>query len=136
MSPHEILPLELQVVGSTALLAFLGWLAYLVRAQRVTLRDSLVWTLSTGLALALTLFPRLLVAAAHALNVQVPANALFGAAILYLSFNLLSVTIANSVNAAGLRRVAQECALLRGELQQLRTEASAAEGRPLSDVGP
>jgi hypothetical protein len=136
MSAHDVLPLELQVLGSTVLLGLLGWLVYLVRMEKVTLRESLVWTVSTGVALALTLFPRLLVASARLLNVQVPANALFGAAILYLSFNLLSVTIASSVNAASVRRIAQECALLRGEVQRLRAETEGRGARSHADVDP
>ncbi len=137
MNAHELLPSEIQILGSLVLLAFLGWLVYLVRKQRVTLRDSLVWILSTLTALAMTLFPQLLVGAARALNVQVPSNALFGAAIIYLSFNLLSVTIANSMNAASLRRIAQECALLRGEVNRLQAEkrAFAEGGRPV-DAAP
>jgi hypothetical protein len=124
MTPHELLPLEIQILGALILLAFTGWLVYLVRRQRVSLRDSLVWFLSTFAALALTLFPQLLVGAAHLFNIQIPSNALFGAAIIYLSFNLLSVTVASSLNAAGVRRLAQECALLRAELEALRGEGT------------
>jgi hypothetical protein len=128
MTPHDLLPREIQVPGVLILVAFMGWLVYLVRTQRVSLRDSLVWILSTVAALALTLFPQLLVGAAHALNVQIPSNALFGAAIIYLSFNLLSVTVASSMNAASVRRLAQECALLRGEIEALRRQG-APHGR-------
>jgi len=139
MSPHEFLPREIQVLGTVILVAFLGWLVYLVRTQRVSLRDSLVWILSTLAALALTLFPQLLVGAAHLLNVQIPSNALFGAAVIYLSFNLLSVTVASSMNAAGVRRLAQECALLRAEVEALRRQG-APQGRTptleLPEVAP
>lgn len=133
MSSHDLLPFEIQALGTVVLLAFLGWLVHLVRTQAVSLRDSLVWILSTLAALALTLFPGLLVALAHVLSVQVPSNALFGASIIYLSFNLLSVTIANSRNAASVRRLAQECALLRGELEVLgvrRTAGGSQSNRP------
>jgi hypothetical protein len=135
MSPSEVLPREIQVLGSLVLIAFLGWLTGLVRTQKVTLRDSLLWFLSTLTALALTLQPRLLLDAARLLGVQVPSNALFGVAILYLAFNLVSVTIAHSMNAAGVRRLAQECALLRGELEALRLANAKAEPSPPGRAG-
>ena len=50
----------------------------------------------------------------------VPANALFGAGLLYLALNVLAVTIGLSQNTTSVRRLAQECALLRAELEELR----------------
>jgi hypothetical protein len=122
MTHAELLPREIQVLGSIILVAFLAWLASLIRAQRVSLRDSLIWLLSTCAALVVTIFPQLLARTATLLQIQVPSNALFGAAIVYLAFNLLSNTIASSVNAAQVRRLTQECALLRGELESIRRE--------------
>jgi hypothetical protein len=57
--------------------------------------------------------------------VQVPSNAIFGAGLVYLAVNLLSVTIANSGNAERTRRLAQECALLRAELDRLKARSDA-----------
>lgn len=116
-----MLPFELQAVGSALLFAFLLWVLRLIRRQRLTLRDSLVWVLSTAGALVLTLFPQLLGMIATALSIQVPSNALFAAAIVYLSVNVLSVTLATSTNNARMVRLAQECALLRAELARLRS---------------
>jgi hypothetical protein len=59
-------------------------------------------------------------AVSGALGFQVASNAIFGAAVLYLAVNVLVNTVASSVNAARLRRLAQECALLRAELEALR----------------
>ncbi|HET7786408.1 MAG TPA: DUF2304 domain-containing protein [Myxococcales bacterium] len=119
---HPLLPLELQVLACGVLAAFLAWVLHLVRAQRLSLRDSLLWLLSTGAALVLTLFPALLQALARALAIEVPSNALFAAAILYLMLNVLSLTIALSGSASRTRRLAQECALLRAEVETLRGE--------------
>lgn len=135
MSHPQILPREFQVLAVLVLLAFLAWLIRLVRSQKVTLRDSLLWVLSTVALVVITIFPSLLLRLARALEIQVPSNALFGASILYLAVNLLSATIANSVNAANQRRLVQECALLRGELESLRRDfagraRTAASGEP------
>ena len=117
---QPLLPFELQIVACATLLAFLAWVLYLVRFKRLSLRDSLLWLMSTGVVVVFTVFPRLLRDLAGALAVQVPSNALFALAILYLALNVLSLTIALSNGASRARRIAQECALLRAELEEVR----------------
>ena len=126
-----LLPFGLQLVACGTLLAFFGWVVYLVRFQRLSLRDSLLWMLSTAAVFALTLFPRLLQAMARALSIEVPSNALFALAILYLTLNVLSLTIALSNGTSRTRRLTQECALLRGEVEGLRARLDklAAESK-------
>jgi|SRR5437763_8816799 len=118
---HPLLPFELQIVAGATLIAFLAWVLYLVRFKRLSLRDSLLWLVSTTVVALFTVFPRLLSDVARALAVQVPSNALFALAILYLALNVLSLTIALSNGASRARRLAQECALLRAELDVMRT---------------
>jgi hypothetical protein len=123
---HPLLPIQLQVFACAILLAFSGWVLYLVRQQRLSLRDSLLWLLTTGVVLLFTLFPQLLQNLANGIGVQVPSNALFALAIAYLALNVLSLTIALSNGAARARRLAQECALLRAELEAMRLEVRAS----------
>ena len=122
----DLIPVELQVVSILVLAAFLLWVVRLVRTQRLSLRDSLVWVVTTVVATAVALFPGILVRAAHLLGFQVASNALFGAAVLYLSVNVLVNTVASSQNAARIRRLAQECASLRAELEAERATRQAA----------
>ena len=131
----DLIPVELQAVSIVVLAIFLLWVLRLVRTQSLSLRDSLVWVLTTLVATAVALFPGILVRAASALGFQVASNALFGAAILYLAVNVLVNTVASSQNAARVRRLAQECAALRAELEEARRsapvrDASAAPGDP------
>jgi hypothetical protein len=123
----DIIPLELQVVSIVVLAIFLLWVIRLVRAQRLSLRDSLVWVVTTVVATVVALFPGILVRAAHLFGFQVASNALFGAAVLYLAVNVLVNTVASSQNAARIRRLAQECASLRAELDAERATRGAAE---------
>jgi hypothetical protein len=116
----EILPIEVQLPSLAIQLLFLGWVLRLVRRQSLPLRDSLLWIASTVGALLVTAFPRLLVAGANLVGVRVPSNAVFGLGLLYVALNVLSVTIAASSNAARVRRLSQECALLRAEIEALR----------------
>jgi hypothetical protein len=127
MTSHASIPRGLQVLSLLVLAAFLVWVVRLVRTQRLTLRDSLVWVLTTLAAAVLTIFPRLLLVISEALGFQVASNAIFGAAVLYLAVNVLVTTVASSVNAARLRRLSQEHALLRAELEELRRHGGGPE---------
>lgn len=125
----EILPIELQLPSLAILLAFLAWVVWLIRKQKLNLRESLLWLLSTLVATIFTAFPRLLAVAAGAIGVKVPANAVFGVGLLYVAVNVLSVTLVASSNASRVRRLAQECALLRAEVAALRSERAPPPGQ-------
>jgi hypothetical protein len=131
---QEILPLGMQLGSLAILLCFLGWVVWLIRTEQLNLRDSLLWLLTTLAATAVTAFPQLLGWLAHLIGVQVPANALFGAGLFYLALNVLSVTLVASASAHRVRRLAQECALLRADLEALRVGRSAAAGANGSDT--
>jgi hypothetical protein len=122
----DILPLEVQLPSLAVQLLFLGWVLRLIRRQRLSLGDSLLWLVSTSAAIAVTAFPRLLAEGATLIGVRVPSNAVFGLGLLYLTLNVLSVTIAASGNAVRVRRLSQECALLRAEIEALRADRGGA----------
>jgi hypothetical protein len=126
---EPLLPPELQMVAGATLIAFFAWVVYLVRLQRLSLRESLLWLVSTGVVLMFVLHPRLLQQLARAIAVQVPSNALFALAILYLVINVLSLTIALSNASTRARRLGQECALLRAELEAVRARVDKLSAR-------
>ncbi|HTN54322.1 MAG TPA: DUF2304 domain-containing protein [Anaeromyxobacter sp.] len=128
MSHPAVLPPELQVPSLVVLALFLAWVVRLIRSHRLSVRDSLLWLLTTALALVGTAFPSLLVGAAELVGVQVPANAVFGVGLLYLALNVLSVTLLASQSADRVRRLAQECALLRAELDAVRARLPPTPG--------
>ena len=125
---QRILPIEVQLVSLAILLAFSAWVVALIRKQRLHLRESLIWLITTLIAIAITAWPELLVRASRLVGVQVPANALFGAGLLYLALNVLAVTIGVSQNTSTMRRLTQECALLRAEVEELRRRLPGGEG--------
>ena len=135
-----LVPFELQAISLAVLAVFLVWVLRLVRTQRLSLRDSLVWGVTTLFAALVALFPGILVRAARLVGFQVPSNALFGAAILYLAVNVLVNTVAGSQNAARIRRLSQECAALRAELELARAsrreDEDAAPGKAGSGPTP
>jgi len=132
---HPLLPLELQIVACITLIAFFGWVLRLVRLDRLSLRDSFMWLMSTAVVMLLALFPQLLQAFARTVAIEVPSNALFALAIFYLTLNVLSLTIARSNASTGARRLAQECALLRTELDAIRLELREPARMPPASPG-
>jgi hypothetical protein len=125
---RELLTPHMRVFAIAVLLIFLGWVMSLVRHHRLSLRDSLLWLVSTLAALAVAVFPQLLVWTARALQIEVPANALFTLSFLYVLVNLLSITLAVSSGSARVRRLTQECALLRAELDRLKAQTAPPAG--------
>jgi len=119
---NTIIPLELRLTALAILVVFLSWVIRLIRRQRLSVRDSLAWLLTTMAAILVTVVPELLVAASRLVGIHVPSNAFFAGGILYLAVNVLAGTLAISDNAARTRRLTQECALLRAEIEQLRRE--------------
>lgn len=126
---QEILPLGMQLGSLAILFCFLAWVVWLIRTEQLSLRDSLLWLITTLAATLVTAFPELLGRLAHAIGVQVPANALFAAGLLYLAVNVLSVTLVASSASHRVRRLAQECALLRADLEALRAERAGGPDR-------
>jgi hypothetical protein len=122
----SILPVEIQLLSLAVLLVFTAWVLWLIRTQKLHLREALIWLLTTAAAVVVTAFPGLLAWGARLVGIQVPANALFGAGLLYLAVNVLAVTIAVSTNTTRVRRLAQESALLRAEVAALRARLDAA----------
>ena len=51
MTSAEAISPQLRIFGAAVLLVFVGWVVRLVRTERLTLRDSLLWLLSTLVAL-------------------------------------------------------------------------------------
>jgi hypothetical protein len=128
MSGEALLPVRLQLFASVVLLLFLGWVVKLIRRHQLSLRDSLSWLLSTLVALGCVIFPTTLRWAADVLQVEVASNAIFALAFVYVLFNLLSSTLAISNGANRIRRLTQECALLRAELELLRKSVKVERG--------
>ncbi|HVP69655.1 MAG TPA: DUF2304 domain-containing protein [Anaeromyxobacteraceae bacterium] len=124
MNYREAIPLEQQVLSVLALGTFLLWVFHLVRTQRLSLRDSLLWVVTTLVAAVFAVFPPVLFWLSKLLGFRTPSNALFGGAVLYLTLNVLYNTVSGSLSAARVRRLTQECAMLRAEIEAMRRDRS------------
>lgn len=124
-----MIPMELRLSAVAVLGLFLAWVVRLIRRQRLSVRDSLAWLLTTVLAIVVTVFPGILVTVSRLVGISLPSNAFFAGGILYLAVNVLAATLAVSDNSARTRRLVQETALLRAEIAQLREEVDGLQRR-------
>lgn len=126
-----LLPFRLQVFAITVLALFLGWVLWLIRKRKLSLTESLSWFLTTFAVMVVTIFPQILVSISHLLAIEIPVNAVFTLAFLYVGWNLLTLTLTSSTQTVRLRRVTQECAMLRAELEALKRQQTPDQGRSI-----
>lgn len=121
------MPLRLSVAAVTGLLIFLFWIVRSIRRGRLQLRGSVSMIVSTLAVIVVTVYPRLLIMAAEALSIELPSNALFGFAFLFVLVHIVSITITQSGTSAQVRRLSQECAMLRAQLEAVQTATASGD---------
>jgi hypothetical protein len=118
-------------VGITLAVMILVIVVWMLLARKLREKYAVMW-LVIGLAvLILGLFPQLLLWLTNTLGVQVPANLLFSLAIVLLLGVTLHLSWELSQAEDEIRRVAEEVAILRTDLDSLHGSSPAEdEGRP------
>lgn len=113
-------------LGVAFALGVLAVIFWLLLTRRLREKYAILW-LVIGLAmLVLTLFPALLDGLAHLVGVEVPANLLFVLALALLIGVTLHQSWELSTAEDEVRRVAEEVAILRAEIERLdNADASA-----------
>lgn len=109
----------LTVAAMSALLLAIVWL---MRRQRFSLREGLSWLLTSVIGLVFALVPETMGATMRWLGFEVPSNGLFALALAFIVLNVLVTFVVVSNQGTQLRRLAQELALVKGELETLRRE--------------
>jgi hypothetical protein len=111
-------------VGLAAALVMVVFVAELLRRGILRERFAALWVLVSALLVVVALFPQLLRAAAQALGFELPANLLFFASILFLLLVAVQLSFEVSKLEARTRRLAEDLALLRDEVQQAPAPSS------------
>lgn len=125
-------------VGIALALAILALVLWMLVARRIREKYAVMWIVIALCVLILGLFPQLLLWATEALGVQVPANLLFSLAIVLLLGVALHLSWELSQAEDEIRRIAEEAALSRTQLEVLTARVELLEQRrgPLSDEAP
>ena len=92
--------------------------------RRGVLREkyAVLWLLTSGIAFVLAIFPPLLRWISELLGVQTPSNLLFFATTVLLVLVSVQLSYELSRHEMRIRRLAEEVALLEGEIRRLRDD--------------
>lgn len=107
----------------------------LLLRRRLREKYAILWLIIGVALLVLAIFPQLLLGLSDLLGVIVPSNLIFALAIVLLVGVALHLSWELSLAEDEVRRVAEEVAILRADLDDLRT-ASGAQRDWQSDVVP
>lgn len=126
----------IQIVALIGAVGLFGLVLELVRRRRLVERYALLWMLLTAGLVVLVIWTDLLVAASELLNIRVPSNLLFIAAIGVGFVLLLHFSVAISRLSEETKILAQDNARLDAELRAARGELPTANGsRPADGNG-
>lgn len=117
------------VAGITLAVLALLLVGWMLVTRRLREKYAVMWIVIALCVLILGLFPQLLLWATMLLGVQVPANLLFALAIVLLLGVALHLSWELSQAEDEIRRVAEESAISRTEVDELRARLDALEGK-------
>lgn len=108
----------------------------LIRQRKLKEQYSLLWFLIVAVMFALAIWESLLTRISGAIGIQVPSNALFMLAILFLSLMALHFSLLVSRLTDQCKMLAQKLALLERDLRKERDERlRAQENSPADESG-
>ena len=110
-----------QIMVAVFAAAALFLLIYMIRGNRLKLKYALSWFILAGI-LIFGCFPSLTSLLADFLGIETPVNVLFFAGFCFSLIIIFSLTVAVSRLSVSLKRLAQETALLKKELEEVRKE--------------
>ncbi|MEV7693161.1 DUF2304 domain-containing protein [Microbacterium sp. NPDC089189] len=124
------------IFGAIALaLIIIVAVMWLLLTRRLREKYAVLWLVIGIVVLVLGIFPQLLLWLTAALGVQLPANLLFAVAIVLLLGVALHLSWELSQAEEEIRRLAEEAAISRAELETLSRRLDALEGHGPSDAG-
>lgn len=91
-----------------------------VKKKLLNLKYSFLWIVMGFVFLALSIYPEIIDGVREALGIQLGSNALFFLGICFLIFLSFSLTVIVSKHAERMRRLNQELALLRRQVDDLK----------------
>jgi hypothetical protein len=128
LAAHAGVDTRVQIVALVVTAVMLGIVLELVRRRRLAERYALLWMIVAVALLVLAVWKGLLGDAAQLVGIQVPANALFLAAIGVIFVLLLHFSVAVSRLGEETKILAQEVARLDHELRARRENGAGPNG--------
>lgn len=124
-------------VGIIFAIGVMGLILVLLLRRQLAEKYAVLWLLVGAAILVLSLFPGLLIGLARILGVAVPSNLIFALAVLLLVGVTLHLSWELSRSESEIRRLAEEVAIIRTELDEVDTRvlgtSSTAADQPATD---
>lgn len=128
------------IMGLIVVVAILIYVFEMLRTQKLREKYAILWIIIGIGTLILCVFPQMLDQASSLLGIQVPANLLFIMTLILLVGVCLHLSHEQSQAEDEVRILAEEVAILRSDLQDLRGLGTARSPRPAagpsSNVSP
>lgn len=124
------------IMGLIVVVAILIYVFEMLRTQKLREKYAILWIIIGIGTLILCVFPQLLDRASSLLGIQVPANLLFIMTLILLVGVCLHLSHEQSQAEDEVRILAEEVAILRSDLQDLRGLGAARPPRPATDPAP
>ena len=112
--------LRLQIVIGIIVLAMIFFIANMVRKKKIDLRYALSWLCLAVIILLLDIFPQIVFAFADLIGISVPSNMVFFVGFIFVVILIYSVTVSVSRLSLKVKRLTQELALLREEMERMK----------------
>ena len=119
--------LPLRIFALILVILYLISILVLVKKNKLLLRYSLLWFFFFFVMLVIVIWPGLLFWAAGLLNIEVPANGLFGICILLGIILMISFTVVISDFSAKIKTLVQNQALLEERIRELEGRKTAPD---------
>jgi len=111
---------KLQIILVLGTMLFMGFVVLLLRKEKIELTYTLLWFFFGVVLIILSLFPEVAVVLSYAMGIGLPVNAIFLIIMFLILLIVLSLTIIVSKLSQNNIRLAQEIALLKQELMNLK----------------
>ena len=121
--------------GITFAVAVLGIIVAMLLRRQLREKYAVLWLVIGVALLILSVFPGLLVSLTHLLGVQVPANLIFALSVVLLVGVALHLSWELSRAEDEIRRLAEETAILRADVDALQRECGAQDRHHETDSG-
>ena len=112
--------LRLQIVIGLIVLAMFLFIANMVRKKKIDLRYALSWLCLAVIILVLDIFPKIVFSFAGLIGISVPSNMVFFVGFIFVVVLIYSLTVSVSHLSVKVKRLTQELALLREEMERMK----------------
>ena len=113
---------KIQIFFAIVVLIFFIFIVHLLKTKRLNLKYTLLWIFATIILLVVSVLPQIMYVIADFLGIQTPINVALVLAGVLMVLILISITSIVSELNMKLRRLVQEVALLKRQVNELKSE--------------